>query len=211
MLSTQHLRQVVREAGGGWSASSSKEESHMSGMPGIVRRGIDRRFYTWAAVGTCIVVFAGFAKTYYLKGLFGTPELPALRHVHGLVMTLWFGLFMIQARLVAVRLVDLHRRLGLFGALLAALVLVVGIVTAIDAAKRGSSPGPPPLAFLAVPLGDMLGFRHAGGDGTLLAASHRHPSTLNAVVERLHAECGVRPHPTQLPQDRWSTPLFWAH
>jgi len=130
----------------------------MNGDPRIVRRGVDQRFYTWAALGACIIVFVGFAKTYYLKTLSGAPELPALRHIHGLIMTLWFGLLVVQARLVATRRVALHRQLGVFGVFVAALVLMVGTVTAIDAAKRGSSPGPPPLMFLAVPLVDMLVF-----------------------------------------------------
>lgn len=137
----------------------------MSGSPAIIRNSVHQRLYTWAAMGACIIVFVGFAKTYYLKRWFGTPELPALRHIHGLVMTLWFGLLVVQARLVAARRVAVHRRLGVFGALLAALVLVVGIMTAIDAARRGSSPGPPPLMFLAVPLGDMLVFAALAGAG----------------------------------------------
>jgi hypothetical protein len=37
-------------------------------------------------------------------------------------------------------------------------VLLVGVVTAISAAARGSSPGPPPLQFLVIPLGDMFVF-----------------------------------------------------
>jgi len=105
----------------------------------IVRTGFDRRFCTWAAFGACIVVFVGFAKTYYLKTLSGAPELPALRHIHGLIMTLWFGLLVVQARLVATRRVSLHRRLGAFGGLLAGLVLVVDVMTAIDGARRGSA------------------------------------------------------------------------
>ncbi len=137
----------------------------MSENSGVIRRGLDRRFYTWVAVAACIIVFTGFAQTYYLKRAFGTPELPALRHIHGLVMTLWFGLFVLQSRLVAVRRTDLHRRVGVFGALLAALVLVLGTMTAIDAARRGSSPGPPPLVFLAVPLGDMFIFTTLAGAG----------------------------------------------
>lgn len=137
----------------------------MNANSSVGRKVVERRLYTWASIAVCLVVFAGFAKSYYLKVLFGTPELPALRHIHGLVMTLWFGLFVLQARLVSARRVDLHRRLGALGAVLAALVLVVGTVTAIDAARRGSSPGPPPLVFLAVPLGDMLVFATLAGLG----------------------------------------------
>ncbi len=120
--------------------------------------GKDRRIYTWAAVGFVLIVLTGFARTYYLKGLFGTPALPRLLHLHGLVMTLWVALFIIQVRLVAGRRTDLHRRMGMIGGVLAGLVVVVGVTTAIDAARRGASPGPPPLVFLVVPLGEMLMF-----------------------------------------------------
>lgn len=120
--------------------------------------GKDRRIYTWAAVGFVLIVLTGFARTYYLKGLFGTPALPRLLHLHGLVMTSWVILFVAQVRLVAARRTDLHRRLGVIGGVLAGLVIVVGVATGIDAARRGASPGPPPLVFLVVPLGEMLMF-----------------------------------------------------
>lgn len=117
-----------------------------------------------------MIVFAGFARTYYLKGIYGTPPLTSLVHLHGLVMTSWFVLFVAQVRLVATGRIDLHRRLGLFGALLAVMIVGVGTVTAITGAKLGHSPGPPPLMFLTIPLGDMvvfitlvslgLGYRH---------------------------------------------------
>jgi len=129
-----------------------------------LRGGWDRLFHTLVAATAAAIVFAGFARTYYLKLWFGTPELPALRHVHGLVMTSWFALYIIQARLIAVRRVDLHRRVGVAGAVLAALVVILGVTTGIDAARRGSSPGPHPLVFLVVPLADMLIF------GTLVTA-----------------------------------------
>lgn len=123
------------------------------------RGGFDRRFSTWVAIAIAVIVFIGFARTYYLKNVFGTPVLPSsLVHLHGIVMTLWFALFVVQSRLIAAHRTDLHRRAGVFGALLAVLVVVVGLSTAIFAAKRGATPGPPPLQFLAIPLGDMLVF-----------------------------------------------------
>jgi hypothetical protein len=127
--------------------------------PSIHRSVKDRRLYTWVAVFIPVIVLAGFARTYYLKGLFGTPALPGLLvHLHGIVMTSWVVLFVVQVWLVAARRTRVHQRLGVLGATLAALVILVGVLTAINAAARGSSPGPPPLQFLVVPLGDMLVF-----------------------------------------------------
>ena len=123
------------------------------------RSGKDRRLYTWVAVFIPLIVLTGFARTYYLKGFFGTPALPGpLVHLHGIVMTSWVVLFVAQVSLVAARRTKLHQRLGVLGAILAALVLLVGVLTAISAAARGSSPGPPELQSLVIPLGDMLVF-----------------------------------------------------
>ena len=64
----------------------------------------------------------------------------------------------VQVRLVASRRTNIHRRLGVLGGVFAILVVVVGVATGIAAAERGSSPGPPPLQFLVIPLGDMFVF-----------------------------------------------------
>jgi len=50
------------------------------------------RFYAWVVVGAALIVFIGFARTYFLKGIFNTPRLPLLLHLHGAVLTLWFVL-----------------------------------------------------------------------------------------------------------------------
>lgn len=119
----------------------------------------ERRLYIWAAILTPLIVLAGFARTYYLKGFFDTPAIPnRIVHLHGLVMTMWVVLFVVQVALVATKRTRVHQRLGIAGAVLACLVFVVGVVTALVAAARGASPGPPPLQFLIIPLGDMLSF-----------------------------------------------------
>jgi hypothetical protein len=123
-------------------------------------KSIDRRLYSWAAVAAALVVFGGFARSFYLKGMFGTPALSELLLWHGVIMTLWFALFIVQARLVATGRTDLHRRLGVVGAFLVVLILAVGVATAIDAGRRGASPAPDvsPLMFMAVPLVQVVVF-----------------------------------------------------
>ncbi len=139
----------------------------MSVDPRYRHVGGDRAIYTWAAVVALLVVFAGFSRSFFLKGAFGSPELNALRLAHGIVMTLWFGLFLVQARLVASGRTALHRRLGVLGGLLAVGVVIVGVSLGIQAARQGHSPGPPPLIFLGIPLFDMLVF-------TILVATGLH-------------------------------------
>ena len=131
----------------------------MATSPNIHRRISDRPLYLLAAIVVPLIVLAGFARTYYLKGLFSTPPLPSfVVHLHGIVMTAWVALFIAQVSLVATRRTKAHMRLGVLGAVLAALVVVVGVLTALYAAARGATPGPPALQFLVVPLGDMLVF-----------------------------------------------------
>ncbi|MEO7986930.1 MAG: hypothetical protein ABI766_10385 [Gemmatimonadales bacterium] len=81
-------------------------------------------------------------------------------HVHGALFTSWILLFLSQTTLVAAGRTDLHRRLGVAGALLALVMPVIGMVVAIEAARRGVTPagGPAPLVFLVVPIFDLLLF-----------------------------------------------------
>jgi hypothetical protein len=131
----------------------------MAMNPGIQTAGKDRRMYIWFAVLMPIVVLAGFARSYYLKGLFGFPALPSLLvHLHGIVMTSWVVLFVTQVTLVATGRTRTHQRLGAFGAILAVLIVIVGVLTGIAGAARDATPGPPALQFLVIPLGDMLVF-----------------------------------------------------
>lgn len=120
-----------------------------------------RRFYVGVAIAVLITVFLGFSRSYFLKGYFGTPELSLYVHIHGLVFTSWVLLFLAQTTLVATGRTDVHRKLGVGGAVLAALLLIVGTTTAVLRVKGGGSspiPGVPPLSFLAVPLFDMVVF-----------------------------------------------------
>jgi hypothetical protein len=123
------------------------------------RRGT-RRFYVGMAIAIAVTVFAGFSRTYFLKAYYGTPELSRLLHLHGLVFTTWVLFFLAQTTLVAAGKTYIHRRMGVAGAVLAALVLVLGTTTAILRVKGGAAPipGVSPLSFLAVPLFDMLVF-----------------------------------------------------
>jgi hypothetical protein len=119
-----------------------------------------RRFYVGMAIAIALTVFIGFSRSYYLKSWYGTRELTGLQHLHGLVFTTWTLFFLSQTVLVARGRTYLHRRMGVAGAVLAALVVIVGVTIAITRAKTGTSPipGVPPLSFLAIPFFDMVVF-----------------------------------------------------
>lgn len=129
-------------------------------------RSLDRRFYGAAWSAALVVVLVGFARTYYLKFRFGTPPLSFLLQLHGALMTSWFALFFLQLRLVAVRRVDLHRRLGVFGAGLAASIVIVVIAVLVHAASRDAHnpvDGPRSILFLGTGLVDIAVFERVRG------------------------------------------------
>lgn len=135
---------------------------HAAVREAVDRRLFDRRLFKAAAIVFPLVVVAGFARTYYLRGLFDGPPLPSLIvHLHGLTMTAWVALFITQVSLISAKRVRVHQRLGYMGIGLGALLLPIGFVTAARAAKYGSASTPPgvdQLGFMIVPLFDLIMF-----------------------------------------------------
>jgi len=103
-------------------------------------------------------VLAGFGPTYYLKTS-GGPKLSPLIQLHAALFTTWMLVFAVQVFLVANRRTDIHRRLGLFGVIVALAILVAGYITAIAGVRTGwTGPRTPrdtveALNFPVVPLG----------------------------------------------------------
>ncbi|HKE95350.1 MAG TPA: hypothetical protein VKB34_13645, partial [Povalibacter sp.] len=96
----------------------------------------------------------------YLRPFFDLPPLTQLLHLHGAVFSAWLVLFVVQTRLVAAHNVRAHMKLGIAGAVLAALVVVLGVVAALVTA---GIPHPRPLGlsgqqFLAVSLTGIVLF-----------------------------------------------------
>ena len=124
-----------------------------------VRRQTDRLFFTAMALAGLLTLLAGFAPTYFLRSA-ALPPMTPLYHVHGVLFTAWIVLFLIQTVLVAGRRTDIHRRVGIAGAGLAAAVVVMGVAVSIETLRRGGGThiATPPSAFLAIPIGDMITF-----------------------------------------------------
>jgi hypothetical protein len=117
----------------------------------------EHRFFTGMALAFLASVFVGFARSFYLRPLFpGWPSPPeAFFYVHGAAFTAWVLLLVFQARLVASGRTHVHRKVGVFGAVLASAMVVLGTIGALIAARRptGFVDVPvPPLQFLAIPL-----------------------------------------------------------
>jgi hypothetical protein len=136
------------------SASSSSTRAHPT-----------RYFYLGAAALLLLLVFLGFQR-FYLHGqtvrrgeLFGPVR--ELLIVHGTVMTGWVVLFFTQSLLVARQNRQLHMKLGILGAVLAAAIVVLGPYTAIQTAQRMPDivrTGLHSRPFLAIQFGAILHF-----------------------------------------------------
>lgn len=122
-------------------------------------RRFDHFFFTGMALLMLVTVLVGFARTYFLAGVFHAPLPSLIIHVHGAAFTAWILLLVTQTSLVSAGRVDIHRRLGIAGFLLACLMVVLGVLAATDTLVRGHAPpGLDPKVFYIVPMTDMLIF-----------------------------------------------------
>jgi hypothetical protein len=85
-------------------------------------------------------VLLGFARSYFVAGIFFAPLPSLLVHLHAAAMSCWILLFIAQAALIATGRVGLHRKLGVAGAVLAAFIAISGIAVVSACVRRGGVP-----------------------------------------------------------------------
>lgn len=138
------------------AAPPSIAEKVVTRLPG---RRYDHFFFSGMALLIMLTVFVGFAHTYYMAGIFRAPLPSTIIHIHGAAFSCWILLLVAQTLLVSAGRVDIHRRLGIAGFLLASLMVILGILAATDLlARRGAPPGLDPQFFYIIPMTDMLNF-----------------------------------------------------
>src|SRR5256886_17550155 len=80
-------------------------------------------------------------------------------HLHGAAFSCWVLLLVTQATLVSAGRVDIHRRLGIAGFLLACLMVILGVLAATDALVRsGGNTHMDPKVFFIISITDMVVF-----------------------------------------------------
>ncbi len=88
-------------------------------------------------VGAIFAVnFVGFARTYYLAGIFQAPLPGPLVHIHGALFTCWLLLLAAQTALIGVNKIRLHRNLGVLGGVIALGMLILGPMVVVFALRR---------------------------------------------------------------------------
>jgi hypothetical protein len=95
-------------------------------------------------------------------------DYPLIVHFHAVAFVGWLTLFTVQVALIRTGRADIHRRLGIAGAALAAVMVVLGPATAlvVDAARFASTGRTP--EFLAVQFIDILAFAGLTASGLLM-------------------------------------------
>ena len=105
------------------------------------------RFFFLLSLVMLVVVFLGFAPTYYLDSHFDTAiefrPMPLYLAIHALVLTMWFVGQVVQSGLIQARRRDMHRTFGAIGAGLAAGVVITGIVVTMNAIPHAEQFGIP--------------------------------------------------------------------
>ena len=126
----------------------------------------NRLFYPAAAMLILVMMFLGFMP-YYLHGkAFGgrdvAPTIHTLVLLHGIAMTAWVLLFLVQPLLIATGRRRLHMRLGRVGAVLAICIIVLGWNMAIRSTRlippQARIWGVAPSQFMLGPIGTIVIF-----------------------------------------------------
>ena len=124
--------------------------------------GAPRQFFVAMSGLLLLIVVMGFTPSFFLRMHFqpldptmGPPTLPGYLHVHGAILTGWYTLLFAQATLVRARRVDLHRIVGVAGAVVAIGVVVASAVVLGRAAPRLAATGVPPEGVSTILFNDL--------------------------------------------------------
>jgi len=128
--------------------------------PAISARLRDRRFYLFVTILTAALVFAGFARTFFLNALFAKMQLPPLWIIHGVVFSSWIVILVTQSALISSKQIRIHKKLGYASIAIVTLMAYLGFEMSRQAAQRGFTPpgGPPPTTFFAFQLLGLFAF-----------------------------------------------------
>ena len=125
-----------------------------------IKTFLSRYFYLCMSLVMAALVLLGFSRTVDANLFHANPPRPLLLWIHGAAFSTWVVFFIVQSALVRVRMVSVHRVVGYFGAVLAAVMVVLGSTIAVVMAHfdGGVLHQPNAEAFLSIPFVDMIVF-----------------------------------------------------
>jgi hypothetical protein len=128
------------------------------------RGSAERKFYSRMALFLAVLVFLGFAPSFYLRDVIPSyprpnPSLPASVLLHGAVFTAWMLAVIAQTQLIAANRRDIHMKLGAATVVLAiAMIPLMYLVTAWQVARANQPPFTDPLTWTIIPFAVILPF-----------------------------------------------------
>ena len=132
----------------------------------------ERVFFGGMTIAMLATVIAGFGPSYYFSSVSASArELTPALHLHGAAFTTWMLLLVVQSTLISAGRVDIHRRLGVAGAVLGACMMVLGAYVAISRLRAGLLGAPPGVSVagvLAIALATVVVFPTLFGSALLL-------------------------------------------
>lgn len=137
---------------------AAQQPTPRSPAPFPLRHRWDRYFFPVFVALIWIGILGGFVPEIVKHFTSGAPPFPHILHVHGAAFVGWLVLLTVQLFLIRSRQVQLHRRIGVLGATLAAIMVPLGIVTALTMDRLHIQQDHGDGAFFSVQLLDMVEF-----------------------------------------------------
>jgi uncharacterized membrane protein YozB (DUF420 family) len=155
-----------------------------------LRHPWDRTFHLVMLLIVWTAIVSGFAYHNVTKLMAGQLTYPWIVHVHGVVFVGWLLLLTAQVLFVRRGQVALHRRIGMFGAGLAAVMVPLGVATGIttEQLKFGTPASDP--KFLSVMFADMLVVGGLIGAGIVLRGNPMAHKRLMLVASLVMTDAG---------------------
>lgn len=152
----------------------------------LAGRRYDKVFFGFMVILLLLIVFVGFARSYYLAGVFRAPLPAPILHIHGALNTSWMLLLAVQAFLVSAKKIKWHMTLGIAGFSLAVVMVAVGFVVSANQLHRDAhDPRFDVLSFETIPFLEQVCFAVLAGAAFTLrkkAAAHKRLILLATVV-----------------------------
>lgn len=121
-----------------------------------------RGFHVLMAGAFLALALAGFGRSYWLKLVDGSFDRAPIHHVHGLLMTAWFALYLLQTWQIGRGRIQRHRDWGLAGIALFTLALCSMFALTIVAMNQGLARAGGNVEALRFPVASLVSIALAG-------------------------------------------------
>lgn len=100
----------------------------------------ENNFFAATSIWFLLIVFAGFAPSFYLLNLYDNPEpVPTHLVIHGFTHTIWVLLYAVQVLLIRSKNYQLHKTLGIFGLVVMLLMVPTGMFPVVFKVYNGGT------------------------------------------------------------------------